>query len=557
MAYTPTQWVNGQPPALNAENLNKIEEGIADASENVEQLEVNIESAKELIADAALLMGTAQREGYYLDVTDSTEGPAKVELDGSNEFLVCNSRNIIGINHENVNVHKQLYLKAENSKVTLNGYGGMAWYSIDVEYPFTAPRDSWATVCKLGGTMGNYVVAKLVDTSGTEVHRFTINNGTTIINSKLEDAKEIAKIQFYAPEATFENCEISFSIMLSMYYSDEYARELYDGNVYTTPNVIFKSGYNAVIANGASSIKVEYPITSAVKRFEEFAKNHILGDKVNRNAISGALGNTITNTIESIKQSYCGGADIVEIDLRMTKDGKIALSHSNDLRSVVINSYLVSGKNYVSDYTMAELKVMPMLNWSTYFDEPVYIPSLDEALKLCKVLGLKVWLDLKTDVGTYEYDNRLDYIDTVIEYVKNEDMLNSCAFINVYANLRAYIREALPSAWIVVKTFAEDTTKEEDLEKAKNVGGNVIIQLEPSGASWPSGTITRERLNYYHINGYKVGAPYVAYDSGVDYVLDTNAKTTSVVNMGIIPQEVECFNRTIHFNSDGSITWSN
>lgn len=28
MAYTPTQWVNGKPPALNAENLNKIEEGI-------------------------------------------------------------------------------------------------------------------------------------------------------------------------------------------------------------------------------------------------------------------------------------------------------------------------------------------------------------------------------------------------------------------------------------------------------------------------------------------------------------------------------------------------
>ena len=31
MAYTPTVWKNGEAPAINAENLNKIEQGIADA----------------------------------------------------------------------------------------------------------------------------------------------------------------------------------------------------------------------------------------------------------------------------------------------------------------------------------------------------------------------------------------------------------------------------------------------------------------------------------------------------------------------------------------------
>lgn len=30
--YTPTTWVNGSTPALNATNLNHIEQGIADAS---------------------------------------------------------------------------------------------------------------------------------------------------------------------------------------------------------------------------------------------------------------------------------------------------------------------------------------------------------------------------------------------------------------------------------------------------------------------------------------------------------------------------------------------
>ena len=32
MAYTPTVWKNGEAPAINAENLNKIEQGIVDAN---------------------------------------------------------------------------------------------------------------------------------------------------------------------------------------------------------------------------------------------------------------------------------------------------------------------------------------------------------------------------------------------------------------------------------------------------------------------------------------------------------------------------------------------
>ena len=39
--YTRTEWVNGTAPAVNALNLNKIEEGIFDATEAVQVLEDN------------------------------------------------------------------------------------------------------------------------------------------------------------------------------------------------------------------------------------------------------------------------------------------------------------------------------------------------------------------------------------------------------------------------------------------------------------------------------------------------------------------------------------
>lgn len=39
MAYTKTNWVNGGPPALSAENLNKMEQGIYTNDANVSLLQ--------------------------------------------------------------------------------------------------------------------------------------------------------------------------------------------------------------------------------------------------------------------------------------------------------------------------------------------------------------------------------------------------------------------------------------------------------------------------------------------------------------------------------------
>jgi len=51
MAYTKTQWNPGGPPGISAENLNKIEQGIADAHDKVDTaLTVVGEVAEELAA---------------------------------------------------------------------------------------------------------------------------------------------------------------------------------------------------------------------------------------------------------------------------------------------------------------------------------------------------------------------------------------------------------------------------------------------------------------------------------------------------------------------------
>ena len=42
MAYTKTVWVNNQAPAINADNLNKIEQGIFDTDAGVAAANSNV-----------------------------------------------------------------------------------------------------------------------------------------------------------------------------------------------------------------------------------------------------------------------------------------------------------------------------------------------------------------------------------------------------------------------------------------------------------------------------------------------------------------------------------
>ncbi len=58
----------------------------------------------------------------------------------------------------------------------------------------------------------------------------------------------------------------------------------------------------------------------------------------------------LENTIESMAISFEYGADIVELDVQLTKDGQLAVFHDDDL------SMRTNGTGYLSDYTMDELR---------------------------------------------------------------------------------------------------------------------------------------------------------------------------------------------------------
>jgi glycerophosphoryl diester phosphodiesterase len=94
----------------------------------------------------------------------------------------------------------------------------------------------------------------------------------------------------------------------------------------------------------------------------------------------GAAGIEPENTIPSIKAAVSAGVDMIEFDLRVTKDRQLVLLHDTSLARI-------AGENKnISEMTLEEVNLTTTLSGHP-------IPSLQEALKATK--GLPVLLDCK------------------------------------------------------------------------------------------------------------------------------------------------------------------
>lgn len=91
----------------------------------------------------------------------------------------------------------------------------------------------------------------------------------------------------------------------------------------------------------------------------------------------GDWRNAPENSLQAIKNCIDMGVDMVEIDIKKTKDGKLVLLHDNTIDRTM------DGKGKVSDYTLAELKALHLKNGAGSTTRH-QIPTLEEALLVAK-----------------------------------------------------------------------------------------------------------------------------------------------------------------------------
>ncbi len=105
------------------------------------------------------------------------------------------------------------------------------------------------------------------------------------------------------------------------------------------------------------------------------------------------------NSLAAIESAIQKGVDIIELDIKMTKDGHLVLMHDKKLDRTT------SGKGLVSDFTLEEIKEM-VLRAGQGVKTLHKVPTLEEALLVCKDRAV-----INVDHGYQFYDEVMALLD--------------------------------------------------------------------------------------------------------------------------------------------------
>ncbi|MGE6491291.1 glycerophosphodiester phosphodiesterase [Exiguobacterium sp. NPDC077395] len=98
------------------------------------------------------------------------------------------------------------------------------------------------------------------------------------------------------------------------------------------------------------------------------------------------------NTMSAFRLALDTGADGIETDVHLTKDGELVLIHDETLERTT------DGSGLVSSYTLDELR---RFNAGFRFSQQEVIPTLQELLELVRDESIRLNLEVKTDVLRY------------------------------------------------------------------------------------------------------------------------------------------------------------
>ena len=109
----------------------------------------------------------------------------------------------------------------------------------------------------------------------------------------------------------------------------------------------------------------------------------------------GASGYAPENTLDAFQKAIDMGADGIELDVQLTKDGKVVVVHDEVIDRVS------DGSGLVQDYTYEELKKFNFNKIHPEYDRE-QIPTLEEVYRLIKPTDLVINVEMKTSNIFYE-----------------------------------------------------------------------------------------------------------------------------------------------------------
>lgn len=116
------------------------------------------------------------------------------------------------------------------------------------------------------------------------------------------------------------------------------------------------------------------------------------------------------NTLAAFREAVRVGADLIELDIRLSRDGEVVVFHDRDL------SRTSDGTGPVEDKTLAELK---RLDAGSHFSEDYVgerIPTLEEVIRDLLPSRIGLCIELKIDKGREEL--RPELVDRALDLLE-------------------------------------------------------------------------------------------------------------------------------------------
>ena len=208
------------------------------------------------------------------------------------------------------------------------------------------------------------------------------------------------------------------------------------------------------------------------------------------------------NSLEAVRHALYFGSDIIETDVRMTRDGHIVIMHDYTV------DRMTDGTGTISEMTLAEIKKLHLkTNWGGRTQQEV--PTLEEFIDLTKG---KICLYL--DKASYDIPGHKEgtLVRTLLDILRKKDVLEEAVFVldwpyekarrifgedletviycpvieDKIPNLGSYVDEYLEKLHPVAFQFRMKTTDSETyrlLPKVLESGSRAFI-----AATWPDHT---------------------------------------------------------------------
>jgi len=136
------------------------------------------------------------------------------------------------------------------------------------------------------------------------------------------------------------------------------------------------------------------------------------------------------NTLLAFQEALALGVDMLEFDLRFSKDKVVVVIHDETLDRTT------NGSGPVSDYTLAELKRLDAGGWFGKTYEGLKIPALEE---LCELLA--AYPDVLLNVEVKPHPEAKPVADSAIAMLKDYGYLERCVFTSFDADVLAHIHD--------------------------------------------------------------------------------------------------------------------